>query len=193
MNKKLFYLDVETTGLDSKCNDILQLAYIVEINGKIKEKGSLFCQPFNYSNINTRALEINKLTMDEIKEFPTPQEMYSKLIKILDKYIDNYTRGHNKFSPAGYNVRFDVEFLREFFHKNNDRFYNSYFDYHLLSVDSLLYLFDYKGLIKLENYKLVTIAKHFGIEFNAHDALADIETTRRVFYKLLDYFRGSKK
>ena len=37
MDKKVFWFDVETTGLDSKIHDIIQLACIIEINGEIKE------------------------------------------------------------------------------------------------------------------------------------------------------------
>ena len=185
---KVLWIDLETTGLDSKKNDIIQLACLIEINGKIEEEIHFDCQPFNYNTINTKALEINKLTIVQIKEFDTPQEMYKKLIKILDKYIDRYDK-NDKFSPAGYNVRFDVDFLREFFLKNNDKYYGAFFDYHLLSIDSLLYLFNYKGLIKLENYKLETVAKYFGIELKAHNALSDIKATRQVFYKLSEYLK----
>jgi len=188
MNKKIFWVDTETTGLNRVRNDILQLAYIVEINGEIKEKGELFCQPFDYSAIDNKALDVNNLTMAKIKEFPTPQETYKKLTQVLNKYVDKFNR-NDKFSPAGYNVEFDAGFLREFFVKNGNKYYGAYFDYHLLNVDSLLYLFDYKGLIKLENYRLVTVAKHFGIKLDAHNALSDIEATRQVFLKLLQYFK----
>lgn len=189
MNKKILWLDIESTGLDKKRNDIIQLGGLIEINGKIEEEIDLTCQPFNYDTIDAKALEVNKLTIAQIKAFPSPQETHIKLKKVLEKYIDNYTRGHDKFSPAGFNVGFDVGFLREFFFKNNDAYYNSYFDYHLLNIDSLLYLFDYKGLINLENYRLGTVAKHFGIELDKHNALSDIKATRQVFYKLLEYFK----
>ena len=185
---KLFWVDSETTGLNCKTNDIISLGYLVEIDGEIVDSGEIFCQPFDYNTINQAALEVNNLSIAKIKEFPTPQETYNKLIKVLDKYVDRYDKT-DKFSPAGFNVGFDVGFLREFFFKNNDKYYGAFFDYHLLSIDSLLYLFDYQGLIKLENYKLITVAKHFNIEFSAHNALEDIRVTRQIFYKLLEYFK----
>jgi len=188
VDSKLFYVDVETTGLDSKQHDILQLAYIIEINGEIKEEGELFCQPFRYDTINAKALEVNKLTIAQIKQFQTPQEVYTKLIKVLDKYVDKYNK-NDKFSMAGYNVRFDHDFLNSFFLKNGDKYCFSYFDHHLLSVDSLVYILEYKGLLKLESCKLINIAKYFNIDFLAHDALADIKVTRQIFQKLLEFIK----
>jgi len=187
-DKKVFWFDTETTGLDCNRNDIIQLAYLVEMNGEIKEEGNLKCQPFCYNTIDAKALEINRSSVDILKTLPIPQEMYNKLITVLDKYVDRYNK-EDKYAVAGYNVRFDVDFLNRFFLKNNDKYYGAMFDYHLLSVDVLLHILDYKGLIKLDNYKLVTVCKHFGIQLNAHDALSDIKSTRQVFLKLLEYLK----
>ena len=57
-DKKLFYFDIESTGLDNKRNDIISLAYLIEINKEIKEEGELFMQPFRYDTINAKALEV---------------------------------------------------------------------------------------------------------------------------------------
>ncbi len=188
MNKKVFYLDAETTGLDPKKNDIIQLAYLIEIDGEVKEEGDIYCQPFDYNTVNAKALEVNQLSTAKIKEFPTPQEAYGKLIKILDKYVDKYDK-KDKFSPAGYNAGFDTNFLKQFFFKNNNKYYGAYFDYHILDPSVLLFILEYRGLLKLENYKLETVCKHFGIELKAHNAMSDIKATREVFYKLLEYLK----
>lgn len=188
MNKKLFYVDVETTGLDSKRNDIISLAYLIEINKEIVEEGELFTQPFRYDTINAKALEVNKLTIAQIKQFPTPQETHNKLVQVFDKYIDKYNK-NDKFISCGYNVRFDVAFLSEFFLKNNHKYLFSYIDHHQLDVFNSLYILDYKGLIALDDYKLETVAKYFKIEHNAHNALSDIKVTRQIFYRLLTYLK----
>jgi exonuclease I len=44
---------------------------------------------------------------------------------------------------------------------------------------------DYKGEITLQNYKLETVAGHFGIELKAHDALSDVKATREIIRKVL--------
>ena len=186
MSKKIFYFDTETTGLDCRKNDIIQLAYIIEIDGQIKEEGNFYCQPFNYNTIDNKALEVSKLTVAQIQTFSQPKEIYNKLHTILAKYVDKYDR-NDKFSPAGYNINFDIGFLKNFFIKNDDKYYGSFFDYHMLDVYSLAYILEYKGILKLDNYKLVTLAKYFNIDFKAHNALEDIKTTREIFKKMLEY------
>lgn len=188
MNDKVFYLDTETTGLDERKNDIIQLSYLVEINKEIKEEGQFFIQPFDYGAIQPRALEVSKTTIEQLKGYEQPNIVYKKVVNILDKYVDKYNR-QDKFSPAGYNVGFDVGFMKNFFFKNNDKYWGSYFTYHFLDVFNFVYILEYKGLLKLDNYKLITVAKFFGIDFDAHDSLSDIKTTREVFLKLLEYIK----
>ncbi|KKM25630.1 hypothetical protein LCGC14_1593020 [marine sediment metagenome] len=187
-DKKLFFVDVETTGIDSIKNDIIQLGGLIEINGKIVEEINFTCQPFNYNTINATSLEINKTTIEELKTYQAPQTAHNNLKQILEKYVDKYDK-NDKFSPVGYNVGFDVDFLRQFFFKNYDKYYGSLIDYHKLDVFGLVFILEFKGLIKLENYKLVTVAKYFGIEYEEHDALEDIKVTREVFYKMLEYLK----
>ena len=61
---KILWTDTETSGLNSKENDILTLAGIIEIDNEVKEEFYLEIQPFNYDNISKQALEVNKLTLE---------------------------------------------------------------------------------------------------------------------------------
>lgn len=188
MNNKIFWFDTETTGLDFRKHDMIQIAYLVEINKDIKEEGKFYVQPFNYDTIDKGSLAVNKLEIATIKTFPSPQEIHRKIKSIIEKYVDRYNK-NDKFSPAGYNVRFDVDFLREFFFKNNDKYYGSLFDYHVLDVFPFVFTLEYAGKIKLENYKLETLCKFFEIPLNAHDALEDVKATRLLYHKLLTFIK----
>lgn len=42
--------------------------------------------------------------------------------------------------------------------------------------------------IDIDNVKLTTLAGYFRIEFEAHNSMSDIETTREIFYKLYEGF-----
>jgi DNA polymerase III epsilon subunit-like protein len=182
---KIFYFDVETTGLDAKKNDIIQLAYIIEIDDKIMEDGNIEMQPFNYATVETKALEVSHRTVEMIKAYQEPRLAYKQLSKTFDKYIDKYNK-KDKFIPAGYNVNFDLQFLREFWFKNNDKYFGSYFDYHVFDPITTLILMRYKNLIQVDDFHLATICKHFNIEIQAHDALSDIRATRLVIKKVLE-------
>lgn len=177
MTKKVFWFDVETTGLNPNEQDIIQLAFLIEIDGEIVESQNMIMQPFDYDTISQEALDVHGRTIEEIKTYPDPRKTYADLISVLDKYIDKYNSS-DKFQPAGYNARFDMDFLREFFIKNGDKYYGSWFNYKAIDPMSLLYLLDGIGNVTLENYKLPTVCKHFDIPLDAHDALNDIKATR---------------
>lgn len=186
--KKILYADTETTGLDPKIHDIVQLAVIIEIDGKVKEKLQWFVQPFNWKDINAEALKINGFTIEQLKTFTEPIAVYRNLILIFDKYIDRYNK-NDKFGLAGYNGQFDRRMLNEFFLKNGDKYFGSYVDYHILDPASLLYLLEYKGALRLKDYHLETACKYFNIEIKAHDAMEDIIATRKLTHKLLEYIK----
>lgn len=176
---KILYFDVETTGKDAKINDIIQLAGIVEIDGEVKESLNFKMQPFSYETIVPEALEVNHTTLEEIKSYQDPKTVYREFTQLLSKYVDKFNK-NDKFYPAGFNVNFDLGFLREFFIKNNDQYFGSWFNYRFIDPLPFFYLLESCNGIKLENYKLSTVCEHLKIAIDAHDALSDIEATRLV-------------
>ena len=181
---KVLYFDTETTGLNPVHNDIIQIAGVIEIDGKIMEEFNLTCQPFSFDNISKQALEINKRTVDEIREFQKPAFLHADLKKLFSKYVDQYNK-NDKFIPAGQNVRFDIDFLHQFFQKNNDKYFGSWLKWQGVDLLALASILQYAGKFTLENLKLETLAKHFRVELEAHDALEDIKATRLIIKKAL--------
>ena len=185
---KILFFDVETTGLDAKKQDIIQIAGIVEIDGEVKEEFNFTCQPFSYENISKEALEVHGMDIEQLKTFQTPQEMYKKLTKIFDKYINRYNK-LDKFIPAGQNVNFDIGFLIEFFKKNGNPYCMAYIDYHKLDLMALTMALHLNGKEQFENFRLETVANKWGIEFSAHDAMSDIRATRQAILKFGEYLK----
>jgi DNA polymerase III epsilon subunit-like protein len=190
MNKKpvkILHIDTETTGLDPIRQDVIQIAGIVEIGGAVVEEFNLFCQPFSYDNISPEALEVNGRTIDEIKTFPSPHDTWAALTRIMGKYVDKYDKA-DKYTPAGYNVRFDLDFMSQWFQKNGDKYFGSWQNWRALDPLPFLHAMDHAGMISLQNYKLETVANHLGIEIDAHDALSDVRATRQVLKHILGTF-----
>jgi len=178
--KKILYFDVETTGLDPVANDIIQIGLIIEIGGREVERHDIKIQPFNYDNIELSALETHNITIDEMREYMDPKAAYRELVNILSRHVNKYDR-HDKYYPAGFNVKFDLDFLKQFFLKCGDKYgVGSFQNWRYIDPLPVLYMLDCYGEISLPNYKLETVAEHFDIPIKAHDALSDIEATIKL-------------
>lgn len=194
---KLFYFDVETSGLDAKQNDILTLSGLIEIDGEIKDTINLQMQPFNYESISPEALKVNGLTLEQIKTFDKPEIAKQKLEVFFNKYVNKYKKNktsEDKLLPAGYNVLFDIQFLSEFWLKNGDKYFGSYMDYHKLDLASIILFLKYKGVLSFPGYKLIDVAKALGCTFKAeaHDAESDILVTREIGNKIMKLIEVKK-
>jgi DNA polymerase III epsilon subunit-like protein len=179
---KVLYLDTETTGLDAKINDIIQLAMIVEIDGVVKGEYNFKCQPFSYDNIETDALLTHGIKIDEIKKFPPPLEMFADLEMVFDGHVNRYDKA-DKFLPAGYQTVFDLDFLAQFFRKARPEDQYGLGSFIKWSPFDLLAHLRNKAFVNgtdFKDFKLATVAAAHDIELDAHDALADIRATREL-------------
>ena len=183
---KIFWLDCETTGLDSKKNDIFQLAYLCEVDGVIKDEGEILFRPLDLDNISPEALEITGKTVEELASYPDPKESFNRLLQVLDRFVYKFDKADKCFS-GGYNVPFDMDFLQDLFIKMGHRYFGSYFNRRTLDAFQLLNWLVYTGEIDLINYKLGTLCAHYGIDISAHDAVSDIKATRELTKRLLKH------
>ena len=109
-----FWFDTETTGVNPETCAMIQLGGLIEIGGRIKDKINIRMRPFFGAEIRTKALTVNKTTRDQIDAYPPWEEGFEKLEKTLGKHIDMYDPT-DKLVIAGYNVDFDINFLRKYF------------------------------------------------------------------------------
>jgi len=184
---KVFYFDVETTGFSAEKNDIIQLAGIVEEDGKVLGEIDLRMQPFDYATIRQEALDVNGVTVEELQSFGSPDAALIRLETFLLNYMGSgeevLTREEydvQKFLPMGYTVKFDIRFLKAFFIKCGSSAYGSFFLEDFIDVLDLVKAAGLKEQNELANNKLVTVAEFFGIELNAHEAMSDIKATREI-------------
>ena len=188
---KIIFIDTETGGVNPEKAALIQLSGIIRIDKKDVEKFNFYIKPFENSEVTEKALKVQGRTLEELKteKYIEEKEVYKQFIKLLDKYVDKYDRT-DKFVVAGYNVRFDVDILKAFFQRHGNNFLFSYLDSSMLDpLYSIRLLQIAEVLPVLENNKLETWCKYFGIELKAHDSLEDIEATKKLIGKLISLIR----
>lgn len=183
--KKVFWFDVETTGASFESSAILQLAALVEIDGKVEQEFSVNMQPHADATIAPAALRVHGITHVQWEHYDMPDVGLHKLRGLLSKYINKYNK-NDKFVVAGYNVNFDVQMLRSAFLRDGDKFFGSWFFWPVIDVQTYIAEGILSEGLSLSNYQLSTVCKHCNIGIVAHDALSDIHATRNLY----KYWKG---
>ena len=183
--RKTLWVDTETTGLDPELQDIWSLAYIIDIDGKVEADGSMLIRPYNFDTIQEDALKVGNTTVEELEKIDfTIVDAIRELKKVWGRYIDKYNK-MDKFVLGGYFVRFDADMLRAAFKKAGDKYgIGSLCFTPLLDVSAFVAQHVAKFGLRLPNFKLETVCKHYGIGLEAHDAIEDIRAARELYILL---------
>ena len=190
--KKVLWLDVETTGLDCKKHGLREVGFIIEIDGVEVDKGVFKINPFTYTTkdveVDDYALEISKVSIEDLESYDSSSYCFKELMKKLVKYV-NVNAKNDCFVIAGYNAAFDIGFIKEWFRDMGllDS-YKDLFHYKSLDVFSIVFALRHIGLNSAENDKLETMCNYFGIEIDAHNALSDIEATKKLYELICEKF-----
>lgn len=167
LNDCIVVLDIETTGFSRTKDRIVEFGAIKLKNGKSVDKMSVLINPDMY--IPDRVVEVHGITNEMVRKEPTEDYFVPKIAEFLS----------DAYYIVGHNVRFDLGFITEMFHRNGRNFECEYLDTCALAKKYI------KGS---ENYKLGTLAKYLNIDVKvAHRALADVETTVQLLRYLAYY------
>lgn len=182
---KLLFIDTETGGLDSKNSALIQLSGIIRVDKKDVEQFNFFIKPFEGAEVAEEALAVQGRTTEDLKDskYKSEEEVFREFKALLDKYVDKFDR-NDKFILAGYNVKFDMNFLNEFFKRNGDKYLFSYIERKVLDPFEYITFLQMCGkLPTLQNNKLETWCEHFKIPLDAHDSLNDIIATKQLIFE----------
>lgn len=187
--EKLFFYDLETTGVDRDTSGIHQISGAIMIDGEIKERFNFKVCPHEGFSYTQEALDIGKVSLELIQSYPTMKEIYDQLIEILSRYCDKFEK-QDKFHLVGYNINaFDNFFFRRFFARNNDNYFGSWFWADSIDLYPIVSFRLRKKRSHLINFKLQTIAAVLGIEIleeELHDASYDVELCVKIFNVLTE-------
>ena len=183
---KIFWFDCETSGVDPVKNGILTLDYKVEIDGEVKASGKILNNPVG-SIIEDGALQVNGLKREQIATFDLPEVNYKKISGVFNQFVDRYDKA-DKFYAGGYNVGFDVNFLRQLFVDNGDKYFGSYFFFSYIDPSAMIPFLRYLGMYKdfPVRQRLCDVAEYFGVlnKDQLHESAADIQMTIDVCQKI---------
>lgn len=184
---KLFFCDLETTGLEPGKHGIWQIAGILDIGGQVATEFNLRVCPFPGEKATPDVLVMHNLTMDKIKEYPEPNRVHLELTAGLGRYINKFDKT-DKAWFVGYNAaKFDEPFLRAWWHKCGDKYFGSWFWVPVIDVMALAAYFLRDVRASLPNFQLGTVARYLNIPFDeeeAHDAMYDVAVTRDIYRAL---------
>ncbi len=184
---KLFFYDLETTGVKFWKNGIHQISGCIEVDGDVKEEFNFHVKPNPACVIEDEALEVSGVTLEQINAYPDMNVVYNQIKTMLSKYVNRYNK-YDKFFLVGYNnAPFDNQFFRAFFVQNNDNYFGSYFWSSAIDVMVLAANHLKNTRHTMENFKLKTVADTLGVtvdESKLHDAMYDIYLTRAIYRKI---------
>lgn len=157
--------DLETTGLDLRTDEIIEVAGVKVRKGKVVDTFSSLVKPDK--EISPKTVEITHITKDMVDGAPRLKDVLSKFLEFIDGEV---LVGHNI-------AMFDIKIIkRECKRLFNKTIKNDF-------VDTLPY--SRKVLNDMRSHRLISISRHFGINTeNAHRALADCYMNYECFEKM---------
>jgi len=150
-------VDVETTGTDPKMADLVEIAAVKVKAGKITDRWSTLVNPGRAILGN----QMHGIKDADVKKAPKPADAAGQALKFI-----------GKSRIVGHSVGFDIAFLEAAL-GDGTRFESGRY------LDTLTIARE--GYPDLENYKLDTLSRFFGIELaQAHRAGPDAEATANL-------------
>jgi DNA polymerase III epsilon subunit-like protein len=190
MNFEIYITDVETTGLDNRLNDIIELS-IYRLSDDVQKTWCL--KPINTNNIEADALRINGHKLEDLlHQTKIGRDTYKDPIKTIVE-IENWILEDNVPNAnrvlCGQNVAFDKGMLEQLWIKCDSK--DSFpFGRRTLDTMSIEFFLDWCRNTVAEGYSLNNLVKKYGItNTKAHTAAADTLATKQVFEKQVEFFK----
>ena len=160
--------DLETTGLDARTDQIIEVGAVRMRGGEVIDKFASFAQPGH--PLSAKTVSLTNITDEMLKGAPQPAA-------VVDAFLD--WLGDTPL--VAHNAEFDTGFIREYCRRSGRTFEPLYFDTLLLAQ----YLCPQLG-----NHRLDTVANHLGLPpFQHHRAYDDAAVCGDIFYRLIPELR----
>lgn len=185
--RRFAFVDTETGGIIPGKHSLLSIGVVIwDLEDGIIDKREFYVKSKRYI-VTKEAQRINKFDRKSHNEVAEePKIVIEKLLSFLYNYFPDDT-----FIPlAGHNVQFDINFLKDFFKKNN-RSYNQYFSHRSIDTYSV-----YKTLVLSQILSDNINSSHDAFSYfnikvdNRHNALSDCIATVELYEKMIDLIKS---
>ena len=165
-NSNYIIFDLETTGLSTDKDAVVEISALMVIDGKIADEYSTLVNPGMH--IPSIASSINGITDDMVKDAPSIEEALNGFIEFIG---DLDLVGHNIY-------RFDMKFIQ----RDSERYFGKTLNNGVIDTLQL----SRKYLPKLCSHSLGALATHYEVSYEgAHRALADCKINYQLYKCLL--------
>lgn len=173
-------IDIETTGLDARYDQIIEIGALKVENGSIVDKFESFIKPNGFYYLDDNENKIFSYVDEFITNLTGITNVMLEKAPSAEVVLPNFIKFINNDILIGHNVNFDINFLYDItFEKLKIKLQNDYVD--LMRLSRKIYP-------EFKNHKLNTIAKNLNITLdNNHRAFGDCNITHECLIKLADH------
>jgi DNA polymerase III alpha subunit (gram-positive type) len=190
MEYTLYVADVETTGLDSRIHDVIEMS-LLRLTDNVQKTWRL--KPLNPDNAEAAALRINGHKLEDLKHLTkfgreTYREPNDVLVEV-ENWIQEDGSPAEKRILVGQNINFDKDMFDQLWKKCNAK--DTYpFGRRIMDTMQIEFFLDFCKGSMADGYSLSNLIKKYGVKNEkAHTAEADVKATREVFDKQVEFFK----
>ena len=191
MDYVIYVGDVETTGLDERKHDVIEVS-LHRLTDDVQKTWCL--KPLNPSEIDADSLRINGHKLEDLlHKTAEGRARYLEASKVII-YIENFIMEDGVPTTqrilAGQNVGFDKNFLDWLWRKCDSQ--DSFpFGRRMLDTMMVEFFLDLCRDKMSEGYSLNNLTKKYGLKNEkAHSAAADVKVTKDILLKQIEYFKS---
>jgi len=185
-NEYSFYVcDTETTSLDNREGDIIELS-LIRLNDN--QQRTWLLKPVNFSGISAEALRVNGHKLEDLNHSTKfGKDTYvdrSKVVAEIENWVmeDGFTS--DRRCLIGQNISFDKEYLIQLWKKcgAQDTFP---FGRKMIDTMQIVFAMDLASGRNRQHYSLSSLVEDYGVKKEkAHRADADTRMTRDLWFKV---------